>query len=341
MPKYNTKTVLFVAFFTFQMPIRYATIYKHMHAIIEELKGIKRNLVQLGRHIWAIIRYPYCAARSSWVMWKLLNRRGIVQFKTHRPNYTPVQERIISDLKTQGIALAHIEELFPGESILPTLQEYFRARKDSAKIGSKKTFLRFLLKEINPTLDLDNSFVRLGIRNRALEIISGYLEMWPKLDFYSINVTLPIAPAAEASGSQRWHRDPGDKRICKMFVYVNDVDEDTGPFMAVRFSHEGGKWRTLFPPRADDGWYPPDGGVENSPAKNDILACTGRAGSLVFCDTTMLHKGGYATKKERWMATLSYASKNSFTHPVKYKRPEDLERKISNFSEMQKFAVKN
>lgn len=312
-----------------------------MHAIIQELKGMKTNLIQLWGHMWKISRYPYCAIRASWPMVRLLNREGIAKFRTHRPTLTPVQERIVRDLKTQGIALAHLDELFPHESLLPTFQEYFRSHKDSAKTGSKKTFLRFLLKEINPTLDFDNPFVKLGIRPEVLAIVSEYMEMWPKFDFYSINVTLPMPAGEHASGSQRWHRDPGEKRIVKMFVYVNDVDENTGPFMAVRFSHEGGKWRNLFPPRADDGWYPPDGGVENSPAKNDILTCTGRAGSLVFCDTTTLHKGGFATKKERWMATLSYAAKNSFSHPVKYRRPENFEEKIKDFSEMQRFAVKN
>ena len=37
--------------------------------------------------------------------------------------------------------------------------------------------------------------------------------------------------------------------------------------------------------------------------KNDIRVCTGRAGTVVFCDTTTLHRGGYATKSERTMFT--------------------------------------
>lgn len=312
-----------------------------MHAIIQELKDIKTNLIQLCGHMWKIIRYPYCAIRASWPMVRFLNRAGIKHFRAHRSRLTSVQERIVRDLKTQGVALTHLDELFPHKSLLPTLQEYVRSHKNSAKTGSKKTFLRFLLKEINPTLDLDNPFVRLGIRPEALAIVSEYMEMWPKFDFYSVNIALPMPLGGDASGSQRWHRDPGDKRICKMFIYANDVDEETGPFMAVRFSHEGGKWRFLFPPRADDGWYPPEGSVEKSPAKNDILVCTGRAGTVVFCDTTMLHKGGFATKKERLMATLSYAAKNSFSHPVKYRRPENFEEKIKSLSEIQRFAVNN
>lgn len=312
-----------------------------MNAIPQKLRGIKTNCVKLARYAWKTIRYPYCVLRASWPMVRFLNHAGIRQFQAHRLTLTPVQERIARDLKAQGISLTHVDELFPNTSLVPTLQEYFRSHKDSAKTGSKKTFLRFLLKEIHSTLDFDNPFVRLGLRPEVLGIVSEYMEMWPKFDFYSINVTLPMPSGSATSGSQRWHRDPGEKRICKIFVYVNDVYEGAGPFMAVRFSHDGGTWRSLFPPRADDGWYPPEGGVESSPAKDDIMVCTGRAGTVVFCDTTMLHKGGYATKKERWMATLSYAAKNSFTHPVKYRKPPDFDEKIKNLSKIQRFAVDN
>ena len=39
-----------------------------------------------------------------------------------------------------------------------------------------------------------------------------------------------------------------------------------------------------------------------------IKTFTGKAGTMIFCDTSGLHQGGYATGKERIMSTFGYYS---------------------------------
>jgi hypothetical protein len=309
-----------------------------MGHFIEFLKKIKRALFARVSKLFKLLLYPYYVIRASEPVWHFLNHEGRRLLALNPPSLTSEQERILNELRRHGIAITHIDSLFPEKNILPVLKSHAETLFQNAILGRKKTFLMYLWKDM-PTLDLENKFVQLGLQEPILNIINSYIGMWSKLDFYSANVTIPMNVGAEAAGSQRWHRDPGDKRICKMFVYLNDVDEETGPFMYIKGSQEGGAWRNLFPPRADDGWYPE--GVDESPAKHSRLACTGRAGTLVFCDTTGIHKGGYSTKKERWMATLSYASKNSFTHPIKYRYPENFRQGVRSLTPVQKFAIDN
>jgi hypothetical protein len=56
----------------------------------------------------------------------------------------------------------------------------------------------------------------------------------------------PTAPD-RVGDSQRWHRDPEDDHIVKMFIYFSDVDEEAGPFEYVRDSAAGGKYGDVFP----------------------------------------------------------------------------------------------
>ena len=72
---------------------------------------------------------------------------------------------------------------------------------------------------------------------------------------------------SEAVSSQRWHRDPEDRKLCKVFIYLNDVDENAGHFTYVKGSHYLGKWGKLFPQKPPKGFYPPSGAVENIVSK--------------------------------------------------------------------------
>ena len=49
-------------------------------------------------------------------------------------------------------------------------------------------------------------------------------------------------PGSTRVSSQRWHRDYNDERLVKVFIYLTDVDEDTGPLEYVPGSTLGGEY---------------------------------------------------------------------------------------------------
>lgn len=313
--------------------------------IPQPLKPVARMALKfLGAIRWAFFHPYYLVGTSEAVWFGFMNREGRMLFQKNHPSPNAVEARIASELTTRGIAVTHLDELFPGRSPLELLRAHAASALAPAKTGRKKSFLRYAWRDSADTilLDLSDPLIRLAIEPHVLEIINSYMAMWSKLDFYSLAATVLVPPGSEEQGSQRWHRDPGDKRIVKLFLYLTDVEEPgAGPFSYVPGSQEGGPWRHVYPPRPDDGYYPPPGAIERAIPEEAMRICYGPAGTLIFCDTTGLHRGGYSTTKERIMFTASYSAKRSLTHPIKYRFPEHFEKDISALVPHQRYAVDN
>lgn len=264
--------------------------------------------------------YWYFAVRNAWPVWfYVLNARAR---KLHRARSKPVEgvaRQVVHDLEASGIAITSLSELFPGEDVLARLQAYVGAHANNARSYSKKQFLKDYW-ELVPDLDLQNPFVELVLRPEVLAIANAYMRMWTRLNYYHL-ATIEPSQGDEIS-SQRWHRDNEDPRMCKMFVYVNDVDETSGPFIYVQGSAptSRGPYANLFPQRKPEGSYPPKEAVEAAVDPKDIRTFTGKAGTVLFCDTTGLHKGGHATQRARTMFTSFYTS-DAWTEAHRYRIP--------------------
>lgn len=266
----------------------------------------------------------YFAFRFFWPVWYyVLNREGRRLYGQSGKTLDAVQERISRDLRRDGIAVAHVDELFPCRDLLNRLREYTERERVNAETRTHKTFLKNLWDGV-PTIDLANPFVRFAVDNKILGCINAYMGMFTKFYYFTLNVTMPVPEGSEAVQSQRWHRDPEDKKLCKIFLYLSDVDETAGPFTYIRGTQHGGKWRALAPQEPPRGSYPPADKIERIIPREDMLVGTGRAGTIIFCDTSGIHKGGYATKKERLMFTAGYCSKAT-AWPIRYHRTQEFE----------------
>jgi hypothetical protein len=114
-----------------------------------------------------------------------------------------------------------------------------------------------------------------------------------------------------AMHSQLWHRDPEEKKMIKVFIYLNDVNENNGPFFYVKGSQPSGKSKiSKFAPQyLPKGSYPDEATVKNTILLDQIVCAKGKAGTIIFCDTAGLHKGGFAVEGERKMSTGFFPSK--------------------------------
>jgi len=121
----------------------------------------------------------------------------------------------------------------------------------------------------SPIINLDNPFIKTSITPKVLDIINSYIGVCSKLIYFEIAITNLLEEGKAPMGSQRWHRDPGMKRMVKMFIYLTDVDEKSGPFTYILQSHAGGKWRNLYRQKqfGRRGIYPPEGAVEKAVRK--------------------------------------------------------------------------
>jgi hypothetical protein len=264
---------------------------------------IKQALISIEN---SLIERPYYTILWAYPVWYYLaNRKRKHLYDTFPPVLGEVERAIVRDLKENGIAVTHLDALFPGENVLEALRGVVAELKKNMSPSAKKSFLSELLPR-NPVLTLHDPLVQFSLSDKILNAVNAYVGVYAHFYLYTLNITLPVGGDREAIFSQRWHRDPEDKKFCKVFVYLTDVDETSGPFTYVKKSNYGNQWRYLFPQKPPHGIYPPTGEVEKVIPQSDMISCTGKAGTVIFCDTSGLHRGGYATEKERIMFTAGY-----------------------------------
>ncbi len=276
----------------------------------------------------------------AWPLWFWVsNRRARDLHRRLSPALSDVQRRIVRDLETRGIGMVHLDELFPEAHLFSALRGHADELMTGAAVRTRKKFLQNLW-DAAPALDLDNPFLRLALDPRVLDTVNAYMGMCAKFHSFTLNVTTPVGEGASPVQSQRWHRDPDDKKMCKIFLYLTDVDEGAGPFTYVAGSQYGGKWRRFFPQLPPLETYPAHGAVERRIPAGDILPGTGRAGTIIFCDTSGLHRGGYATRKERVMFTAVFVSPARIT-PITYRYPDNFRPEKHDLNPAQRFALEN
>jgi len=223
----------------------------------------------------------------------------------------------VNDLKRHGIALAHIHELLPESDLVEQQIAYAQGRESLGKIGRKKSFLKYLMPEEAARIEKSNPFIELILHPTILDIVASYLNFYPQLKFISLNTTLPVPSGSAPVASQRWHRDPGLSKNCKIFVYASDVDEGAGPFTYALGSHQSGRYGGLFPTRffGREGRYIDAADFEAKIPGTAVRSCTGKRGTIIFCDTLGIHRGGYATTHPRTMFTAHFESAAAFEKP--------------------------
>jgi hypothetical protein len=218
-----------------------------------------------------------------------------------------VQRKISDELSRDGIAFTTLDELFPGESMLATLLDDMNKRSLGGE-RTKKKYLRSYWEE-DEALGLDNPFFAVSLRPEVLAIVNTYDKMWRQLHYLALQETIPVGDEAPVQ-SQRWHRDPEEKRMVKMFIYMSEVDAEAGPFTFVKRSQFGSPvYGSLFKQELPLGVYPPADRVEAAVSPADIISAQGKPGTVIFCDTAGLHRGGYAKSKSRFMFTAFYPSR--------------------------------
>lgn len=309
---------------------------------ISMMDAFKKRCAVARYIIRRVVLWPYLFVRTRNLVWNKINRPYLEAYKSHEPNFNNLQRQILDILETDGITITHMNEFMPESGLLKDMQELSERMINPEGVGRKKTFLNYFFEEKNAK-NLSNPFVKFALDERILEIAGAYFKMHARLKFFSGNITRPVSEGEDAKGSQRWHRDPGIKRILKVFLYVNDVpDKSAGPFTYIKGSQPGGRYGNIFKQIlfGEEGYYPKERAVEKKIPRNAVQICTGSAGTIVFCNTLGLHKGGYSTTKERIMFTAMYKH-NPSNIPADKKYPENFDEEFAKLSSVQKLAVTN
>jgi len=291
------------------------------YSIVKTIKNLRyvksrflRRIIYRSLWLYTMIHFSYP------VWWYILNHKSRKLYKKYQRELSALQKRIVYDLRKNGYAITHIDELFSDHTLFENLLAHMEKRCITAKTGNLKKFLHTCFGNESVT-ELENPFSKLSLDRAVLDIVNDYIGSCSKILTFELSVTIPVEQGAGIQSSQRWHRDPDDKIICKIFLYLNDVGETAGPFAYVSGSQYKGRNWHFFPQKLPMSSTPPLGVVEEQIPRKDIKVLTGTAGTIIFADTTGLHKGGYSTGGERIMFSTGYASSGSLW-PSQYTCPE-------------------
>jgi hypothetical protein len=277
----------------------------------------------------------------------LSNRRSRGLFADARPELDDVQARIVADVEHHGYSLLTFTELFPDGTRwqeLEAMRDRFVAETeaDLAKGGEQvrvregKEFV-VRLHSYGVTLGLDDPWFAACASRRMLDVANAYLHMWSKLEYVDVWYSVPQAPDATRISSQLWHRDYNDKHLLKAFLYLVDVEESMGAFQYVAGSQPAGPYAGAWPWKPLGKNYPSEGELEQRVPESAVQTFVGPKATLVFCNTSGFHRGGFSTTAPRILATATYSSPASLASLTE--RSYSLAGSPDELDEVTRFAV--
>jgi hypothetical protein len=262
-------------------------------------------------------------------------------FEESRPELDADQREVLDTLFTDGLAVIPFTKLFddslwqdiatesagferrvedvlasggkpgkpgkPGKKAKDGPKAQAKAAKEADRVAKKKFILH---RSIAPGTELTfaNPWLRTAASERLIDVVNSYLGLWTKLSYLDQWYTVPGGDEAERVGSQRWHRDYNDQYLVKAFIYMDDVDAGSGPFEYVPGSARGGPYENEWPWQPLGDTYPDQDEFYNRIPSDAARTLTAPAGTMILCNTSGFHRGGFATERRRIIGVLNYVS---------------------------------
>ena len=165
--------------------------------------------------------------------------------------------QVASVLTRRGIHVASSDQFLSdfGRKALDEASEHVLtlSRRDEVQAavatGRSNSDKDYLIRLISEDYDAKSPLLRLALDPNLLKAVSLYLGLWPHL--FSIDAWLNFSTDGDPIEAQLWHRDPEDIKVVKAFIYLNDVDENCGPFSYIPGTHPFGELAHIVPEHKD------------------------------------------------------------------------------------------
>jgi len=256
---------------------------------------------RVGRRAGAITREVVQAALENGPAAEVrerLHRRRLNQHRDRLPVLSPALATVADGLATRGIARAPLASLgVPGAAAMIAAAQCLVSHHRDGFRAAHARGVQFLT--VPPdALAEEASVYRFGLHDALLDLAEAYIGLPVAYDGASVQYTVADGRAVS---TRWWHRDREDRRAIKLAVYLNDVDEDGGPFELVTLPPAAAAAEAGFllsEERAD---------ALCGPASTGVTTATGPEGTAVFADTAAyFHRGRPARTRDRAAVFFSY-----------------------------------
>ena len=148
----------------------------------------------------------------------------------------------------------------------------------------------------NPILSLPQ--ITLFLNKRLYNLIQSYFKS--KIGLTSINLRKSFVNNLNDADTNFYHKDENSWNLLKVFIYLNDVRNNSGPFVYVKKTHKDLSLNILKNYRISDDV------INNNFSQDKIVNLTGKAGDIIIANTRGLHKGKKVISEERNMLTFTF-----------------------------------
>jgi hypothetical protein len=222
--------------------------------------------------------------------------------RLRRRNRARLEMRPITAAASESVALAQLG-CTPWQLDPEAVRELLQAWRDIESVPAgrvERSTGKLFFKE---SLSLDDLkakriFVDIALDERLLHLIMAEIGLLPHLESVEVVVSHPTSGALTAS--QLWHRDVNDRRLLKLFVYLEDVAQPQGPFTYVPVA------ASARVPRLRDH-YLADAAITATVPASEWVSIRGTSGTSFVIDTGRCYHCGSrcSTRRVAYIATYS------------------------------------
>ena len=323
-------------------------MHKHLKIIIRKI--IRRVIRRVNRYFAHTVSLP---AQIAWGLTKshyidklfFLPRyyRAIAFHQSQLPILKGQDQQIVNALESEGIYVTSVESLD-----LPHSKEFMKAAQQITQLLEDNTTHLFenfpseKFHEVHATKTqiIDHiDIIAWGLNQRLLNIIEAYLKIPVAYD--GVACFLSVSNGEEY-GARAWHRDREDRRMIKVCVYLNDVDEGGGPVQCLKpqfndyvraaIKHP---YRSVYQAEMDSLYLPE--------FADGLVSCVGKVGTVALIDTARFyHRGKPPIDSHRKAIFFSYFSRSPW-HPFFCQRfpllPQEIEDRVPELSQQQRESI--
>lgn len=237
---------------------------------------------------------------------------------------------LVEAIKREGVVVTSLEAL-----CIPSTEQMFAAAKNlmpKLPKGSSGDNNEYVVHASSEQMMEYPEIFLWGLEQRLLNIAENYIGL--PVAYHGAYFRRDIANQVERK-SRLWHIDVEDRKILKAIVYLNDINEDYGPFQYISKPLTSKIANSLGYKQG----YIQEKRMQNFLSPSHWKSCTGSAGTVVFADTgNVFHRGKIPIDGDRIAIFYDYTSRQPrYPFYCKSSLPgEDLLLMADKLSEQQK-----
>ena len=284
-----------------------------LNIINNRLKSIKKKIFALPAQAKSLLNFNYPKPKRviyenfcyfvnspTYLIRKYLAQQLIQEPSNHYLGKIPREQGFLVINDRNFVPLKEAREFAEQKLKQTNIQELLE------KATGKHQYLLAL--PIKQELTLDSPLIRLGLNRDLVTVVTEYMGILPILN--SVNILYSPNQSIFDHSSQYFHLDPEGVKQVKIFIYLDEVTIDGGPFTLIP-GQESEKVYAVY-----KGGRLTDEFVSQFVAEKEFTPITGTSGTMILVDTSScFHYGSRPGKKDRPAILLQYVSPFAMIFP--------------------------